>query len=320
VEELQQAARQKAARLATAKFEIERRAKIARLIAEKQKAMRAAAAAEQARLAKIEADNRAAAQKKAAEERVAQQVEDHLQAARQRIAREATVNFELARHAEAVPTITGSIGKSAASAQNPAGPAGAKADDQGQSKRPARSALAETNARSAPDGAGPGESGAGGQRTKALPKKADSNEPRVIGPDDNRAAEPAGGAAKYATSAVASLGDGAGGEYRAILNRRCTSILQSPDAYDDDLVALCLTWSGAKDHVASGAAAGPAVKEVSDDRTGSIGVPPSGAGYRWRGPAGTRSGQLFKRRCQFIMQRPEYSRELIRMCGLAQRR
>jgi hypothetical protein len=104
IEDRLQGARQRAAQEATADFDLEKRTETVRLAAENQMAIQAAAeaaAAEQARLAQIEADRQAAAAKEAAQEREAAQTEDRLQGARQRTAQRTTADLEQEKREEA---------------------------------------------------------------------------------------------------------------------------------------------------------------------------------------------------------------------------
>jgi hypothetical protein len=250
VEDRSQGARLQEAQRASAGFELERRAEADRLVAERRKALQAAAeatAAEQAQLAQMEADRQAAAaEKKAAAEREAQ-VEDRSQGARLREAQRASAGFELERRAEAEQTTTGSISTSDArsetrmASRNPD-------DERGQFKR-------LSDGRHAPKVAQPGSNvfaGLGGpakrtRRTIAPSGDLDWNGGSRAGDGQRSASDgddggASSGASKTATSVVATLNE-PGGPRRRILKRRCASILQNSDEYDDDLVSLCQTWS-----------------------------------------------------------------------------
>jgi hypothetical protein len=226
VEDRLQGARLREAQRASAGFELERRAE----------------AAEQAQRAQIEADRQAAA----AAEREAQ-VEDRLQGAHLREAQRASADFELERRAEAEQTSTGSI--STSDARSEIRTASRSADDQrGQFKR-------LLDGRHAPKNAQPGPNVFAGLRgpakrtlrTIAPSGDLDWNRGSRSGDVQRSASDgddggASSGASITATSVVATLSE-PGGPRRRILKRRCASILQNSDEYDDDLVSLCQTWS-----------------------------------------------------------------------------
>jgi hypothetical protein len=216
-----------------------------------------AAAAEQARLAQIEADRQAAAtaEKKAAAEREAQ-VEDRLQGARLREAERASVAFELERQAAAEQTTTGSISTSDARPETRMAGRSADGGERGQFKRLSDGRHAPTNAQpGSNDFAGLGGPAKRTRRTIARSGDLDWNggsrardgQRSASDGDDHDASS---GASTTAPSLVATLSEPGGTQSRRILKRRCASILQDSDEYDDDLVSLCRTW-GAGGHAAA---------------------------------------------------------------------
>jgi hypothetical protein len=134
------------------------------------------------------------------------------------------------------------------------------------------------------------------------------------------------------TSVVATSSEPRGTRCRRILKRRCASIPQNSGEYDGDLVSLRRTWKGAGARAAddsgsdgrkSGMLADVGAGSTAGDASGNAstaGLGIAAGDTEERLKEGGKLRLLFKRRCAFIIQHPEYSRELVHLCALSRRR
>jgi hypothetical protein len=165
-----------------------------------------------------------------------------------------------------------------------------------------------------------GGAGKSGQRAEVSSVERDSSEVSKAGIALNNSEDRGDDAVKKdsrsATSAssVAASANEPRSVPRPILRRHCVAILKSPKEYDDDVVSLCRAWVGGE---VRGKGVGPG--SPTGSASGDIGSTGSDAAV-FEGTEGENPGSPFKRRCTFILQHSEYSRELVQLCALAHRR
>jgi hypothetical protein len=236
-------ARQRAARQFTADYELERRVEAARIVAEREAGQ---AAANRARFAQLEVDERAAAldveRRVAAEASATADTEDRQHTARQQAARGRTAEFR-----------ENSDGRAA-------GPIGAAAD---VTSRPVRATLEKTESQPAytgsislapldrqtqQSGRQGGPRGLDGLSRSAAAGAVNSSSLIQSRHGDSasrqrhRTSTPHG-LAKTSASVMVSLNGQAEAKWSAVYQRRCPSILEDANAFDDDLVWLCRSWA-----------------------------------------------------------------------------